>query len=183
MPANLTFDALKAAVAAGEIDTVLTCIVDMQGRLMGKRFHAAHFVNGGHEETHGCNYLLATDIEMNTVQGYKATSWAAGYGDYVHKPDLSTLRRVPWLPGTAMVMCDVLDHHTTRRCPCAPHGAQAPDRPRPRHGVRADDGDRARVLPVREVLRGALGRRLSRPPHDRRWNIDYAIMGTSKEET
>ncbi len=56
MPANLTFDALKAAVASGEIDTVLTCIVDMQGRLMGKRFHAQHFVNGGYEETHGCNW-------------------------------------------------------------------------------------------------------------------------------
>ena len=111
MPANLTLTDLEKLVAAGEIDTVLTCVADMQGRLMGKRFHAAHFVNGGHEETHGCNYLFATDIEMNTVQGYKATSWAAGYGDYVHKPDLTTLRRCGWLPGTAMVMCDVLDHH------------------------------------------------------------------------
>ena len=78
---------------------------------MGKRFLAAHFVNGGHEETHGCNYLLATDVEMTTVQGYRSTSWAAGYGDYVHKPDLSTLRRAAWLPGTAMVICDVQGHH------------------------------------------------------------------------
>ena len=120
MPANLTFDALKAAVAAGEIDTVLTCIVDMQGRLMGKRFHAQHFLDSGHDETHCCNYLVATDIEMVTVQGYKATSWAAGYGDYVIKPDLATLRRVPWLPGTAMVMCDLLDHHTHDLVPHAP---------------------------------------------------------------
>ena len=87
MPANLTFDKLKEMVAAGEIDTVLTCIVDMQGRLMGKRFHAVHFVNSGYEETHGCNYLLATDLEMTTVQGFKSTNWEAGYGDYVHKPD------------------------------------------------------------------------------------------------
>ena len=72
MPANLSFDALKAAVAAGEIDTVVTCIVDMQGRLMGKRFHAQHFLDSAHEETHCCNYLLATDMEMVTVPGYKA---------------------------------------------------------------------------------------------------------------
>jgi len=100
MPANLTFDALKAAVSGGEIDTVLTCIVDMQGRLMGKRFHAQHFIDSGHDETHCCNYLVATDLEMITVQGYKATSWAAGYGDYVIKPDLATLRLLPWLAGT-----------------------------------------------------------------------------------
>lgn len=99
MPANLTFDALKAAVAAGEIDTVAVCLVDMQGRLMGKRFVAQHFVDGAHDETHCCNYLLATDMEMYTVPGYKSTSWAAGYGDYVMKPDLSTLRRLPWPPG------------------------------------------------------------------------------------
>ena len=102
MPANLTFQTLKAAVQAGEIDTVMVALVDMQGRLMGKRFHAAHFIENP-DETHCCNYLLATDIEMNTVQGYQATGWAAGYGDYVMKPDLTTLRRLPWAPGTAAV--------------------------------------------------------------------------------
>ena len=80
MPANLSFDALKAAVQSGEIDTVVVALVDMQGRLMGKRFHAAHFLENS-SETHCCNYLLATDIEMNTVQGYGATGWSAGYGD------------------------------------------------------------------------------------------------------
>ncbi|MGL4311353.1 MAG: glutamine synthetase family protein [Paracoccaceae bacterium] len=120
MPANLTFDALKKAVAAGEIDTVLTCIIDMQGRLMGKRFHAQHFLDSGYEETHCCNYLLATDLDMTTVQGYRATSWAAGYGDYVMKPDLSTLRRIPWLPATALVICDLLDHHTHAEVPHSP---------------------------------------------------------------
>ena len=120
MPANLTFDALKKAVAAGEIDTVITCFPDMQGRLMGKRFHAQHFLDSGYEETHCCNYLLATDLEMVTVQGYAATGWSAGYGDYVMKPDLATLRRLPWLPATAMVMCDLLDHHTHAEVPHAP---------------------------------------------------------------
>lgn len=111
MSGPLTFDTLKQQVADGTVDTVLACLIDMQGRLMGKRFHAAHFVNSAWEETHCCNYLLATDLEMDTVEGYASTSWAAGYGDYMMKPDLSTLRRAGWLNRTAMVLCDVLDHH------------------------------------------------------------------------
>lgn len=110
MPANLTLETLSEAFASGEIDTVIVAAIDMQGRLMGKRFHAAHFLNGGWEETHCCNYLLATDMEMITVPGYAASSWEKGYGDYVMKPDLDTLRRVPWLEGTALVLCDLLDH-------------------------------------------------------------------------
>jgi glutamine synthetase len=92
----------------------------MQGRLMGKRFHAGHFVAGAWEETHCCNYLLATDLEMATPEGYASTSWESGYGDYVMKPDLATLRLVPWLEGTAMVLCDVLDHHTHEEIPHSP---------------------------------------------------------------
>jgi glutamine synthetase len=112
MPGHLTLDGLQAAFEAGEIDTVVVAAVDMQGRLMGKRFHAAHFLNGGWRETHCCNYLLTVDMEMTTVPGYATASWAQGYGDYVMKPDLATLRRVPWLPGTALVICDLLDHHS-----------------------------------------------------------------------
>ncbi len=111
MPGTMTLDALKEAVARGEIDTVLVAAIDMQGRLMGKRFHAAFFVNGGWEETHCCNYLLAVDMEMTTVQGYKSSNWQTGYGDYVMKPDMSTLRPMPWLEGHALVLCDLLDHH------------------------------------------------------------------------
>jgi len=106
------FETLKIMVASGEIDTVLVCFVDMQGRLMGKRFHAVNFVETSFKETHCCNYLLATDLEMATPSGYASTSWQSGYGDYVMAPDLSTIRPVPWLEGTAMVLCDVLDHHT-----------------------------------------------------------------------
>ena len=108
----LTFEKLKAAVSDGSVDTVLACLVDMQGRLMGKRFVARHFVDSAWEETHCCDYLLATDLEMATPDGYASTSWQSGYGDYVMKPDLNTLRPVPWLEGTAMVLCDILDHHT-----------------------------------------------------------------------
>ena len=112
MTGNLTFKDLELAVTDGSIDTVLVCMVDMQGRLMGKRFHAKHFISEGHKETHCCDYLLATDLEMGTPDGYAATSWEDGYGDYTMKPDLTTLRKTPWLDGTAMVICDVLDHHT-----------------------------------------------------------------------
>ena len=108
----LTFEELKAAVSDGSVDTVLVCLVDMQGRLMGKRFVARHFVDSAWEETHCCDYLLATDLEMATPDGYASTSWQSGYGDYVMKPDLNTLRPVPWLEGTVMVLCDILDHHT-----------------------------------------------------------------------
>lgn len=120
MPGNLTLDELKAAVSRGEIDTVIAAGIDMQGRLMGKRFHADFFVNGGWEETHCCNYLLTVDMEMNTVQGYKSSSWETGYGDYVLKPDLRTLRRIPWLPGTALVLGDTQDHATHADVPHAP---------------------------------------------------------------
>ncbi len=111
MPGNLTLGALKDAVSRGEIDTVLVAGIDMQGRLMGKRFHAQFFVDGGWHETHCCNYLLTVDMEMTTVQGYASTNWQTGYGDYVLKPDMDTLRLVPWLAGTALVLGDTLDHH------------------------------------------------------------------------
>ena len=120
MSAPLSLDALREAAASGEIDTVLVCQVDMQGRLMGKRFHAPFFLEHALEETHGCNYLLATDQEMETVEGYASTSWESGYGDYTMVPDLATLRRVPWLEGTALVLCDVQDHDAHEDVPHSP---------------------------------------------------------------
>jgi len=116
----LSIDDLTTLTKSGEIDTVLVCLIDMQGRLMGKRFHVSNFLDSAHEETHCCDYLLATDMEMATPDGYKASSWQAGYGDYVMKPDLTTLRRLPWLEGTALVLCDILDHHTHKPVPHAP---------------------------------------------------------------
>lgn len=120
MTGHLTFDGLKAAVQDGSIDTVLACFPDMQGRLMGKRFHAVNFVETSFKETHCCNYLLATDLEMATPEGYASTSWQTGYGDYVMAPDLTTIRRLPWLEGTAMVLCDILDHHSHDPVPHSP---------------------------------------------------------------
>ena len=120
MRGRLALADLEQSVADGDIDTVIVAQTDMQGRLMGKRFQAEFFLSGGHKGTHGCNYLLATDYEMETVQGFRATSWAAGYGDYILRPDLTTLRVTPWLPGTALVLADTLDHHTHAEVPHAP---------------------------------------------------------------
>jgi len=110
---------LTAAVKSGEIDTVVMAQIDMQGRLMGKRFHAQHFLDSGHE-THSCNYLLTVDIEMEPVEGYKSASWAQGYGDYMMKPDMATLRRIPWQDGAALVLCDTMDHAGKADIPIAP---------------------------------------------------------------
>jgi glutamine synthetase len=95
-------------VASDEIDTVIVAMTDMQGRLQGKRIDATHFLNDTLAHgTEGCNYLLAVDVEMNTVEGYAISSWDRGYGDFVMVPDLDTLRRLPWQPGTAMLLADV----------------------------------------------------------------------------
>jgi glutamine synthetase len=120
MSGFLSFENLKQRVEQGSIDTVIVAIPDMQGRLMGKRMQAEFFVETAWEETHCCNYLVATDLEMNTVEGYASTSWAAGYGDYTMRPDMTTLRLLPWLEGTAMVLCDLLDHHGHAPVPHSP---------------------------------------------------------------
>lgn len=120
MTGLISFDDLKSKIQRGEVDTVLACFPDMQGRLMGKRFHAAHFAESAWEETHCCNYLLATDLEMATPDGYRATSWEHGYGDYIMKPDLATIRPMPWLDGTVMVLCDIIDHHSHEDVPHSP---------------------------------------------------------------
>jgi len=107
-PAPLSVETLRQEVADGTIDTVAVSITDMQGRLQGKRIHAQYFVDEvlAHA-TEGCNYLLAVDVDMNTVDGYAMSSWDSGYGDMVMMPDLATLHRLPWEPGAVGVLCDV----------------------------------------------------------------------------
>lgn len=111
MKGTLDLKTLRQLVDSGEIDTVLTVFPDQQGRLLGKRVVGRYFLETVVHEAHACDYLLATDIEMDTISGYKASSWEKGYGDFVIKPDLSTLRRIPWLEKTALVIGDCLDHH------------------------------------------------------------------------
>jgi glutamine synthetase len=111
MSGRLDLEELEEAVAAGEIDTVVAAFTDMQGRLIGKRVTGRFFLEAVKDEWHACDYLLTVDMEMEPVPGFKSASWDRGYGDFVVKPDLSTLRRTPWLPGTALVLGDVCDHH------------------------------------------------------------------------
>ena len=105
--AAYSLDQLKADVKAGTIDTVLVAFPDMQGRLIGKRFQAEFFLDGAIDETHGCDYLLANDIDMEPVPGYGFASWEQGYGDVHLVPDMATLRLASWLDSTALVLCDV----------------------------------------------------------------------------
>ena len=183
MTATLTLDTLKKLAASGEIDTVLVCMVDMQGRLMGKRFHVSNFLESGHIETHCCNYLFATDLEMATPDGYAATSWEKGYGDYVMKPDLDTLRPVPWLEGTAIVLCDIIDHHTDEPVPHTPRQ------------ILKEQIARAEALGLTPMMATELEFFLFENSYDdiRRsgfrdlkpisgYNEDYHILQTSKEE-
>jgi len=108
VPPALTVDRLAGLVASHDIDTVVVGITDMQGRLQGKRFAAAHFLDEVVTRgTEGCNYLMAVDVEMNTVPGYAMASWERGYGDFVMSPDLSTMRLLPWHPGTAFCVADL----------------------------------------------------------------------------
>src|SRR5215467_15818782 len=108
MPGRLDAKTLAARVRRGEIDTVLAVVPDGYGRLMGKRVVGRHFVDQVLAEgIHACIYLFTVDMEMEPLPGFKLTSWERGYGDMKLVPDLSTLRRIPWLPGTALVFCDV----------------------------------------------------------------------------
>ena len=117
---TLTLPELRSAAESGEIDTVLMAAPDMQGRLQGKRVMPRFFLESVTQDSaEGCAYLLATDIECNPVEGYTLTSWAKGYGDFVFVPDMATLRKAPWQPGAAMVLCDIelLGHHPAEMAP------------------------------------------------------------------
>ena len=183
MAEKLTLEILTERIGRGEIDTVLVCLVDMQGRLMGKRFHAEAFLDIAGDETHCCNYLLATDLAMQTPDGFASSSWAGGYGDYVLKPDLTTLRPVPWLDATALVLCDVLDHHTHQDVAHAPRA------------MLKQQIARLAEIGLRPVTATELEFFLFQGTHDHiaasgyrdlkpisNYNEDYHIFQTSKEE-
>src|SRR3954468_9825237 len=119
-PGRLDPAELEALVGPGGIHTVVACLTDVQGRLQGKRLHAQYFLDEvlGHA-TEACNYLLAVDVDMNTVGGYAISSWERGYGDFVLRPDLASLRQASWLPASVLVQCDVLwlDGRPVRQSP------------------------------------------------------------------
>ncbi|MGV9612992.1 glutamine synthetase family protein [Nocardia xishanensis] len=176
---------LRERVETGELDTVLVAMTDMQGRLQGKRCAARYFVDEVLDNaTEACNYLLAVDVEMTTVDGYAMSSWDTGYGDFVLRPDLSTLRLTPWLPGTALVLCDVEQVH--------PEGEPVAASPRQvlrkqldrlaEHGLYAYVGTELEFLIFDDSYESAWDRgyRDLRPANQ--YNVDYSMLGTSRVE-
>ena len=180
---KLTVQALRDLVAAGVVDTVLVAITDMQGRLQGKRCGARYFL----EEvlahgTEGCNYLLAVDVDMNTVDGYEMSSWERGYGDLLMAPDLDTMRLLPWLEGTAMVICDVqwLDGTPMPASPRQILKAQL-DRLAER-GLKAYVGTELEFIVFNDTFESAWGKAYRHLEPANQYNVDYSLLGTARIE-
>jgi glutamine synthetase len=182
MPAY-TLEALKADIAKGAIDTVIVAFPDMQGRLIGKRFQAEFFLEGAIDETHGCDYLLANDIDMEPVPGYEAANWALGYGDFVMKPDVSTLMKAAWLEGTAIILADVLDHHHHQPVPHSPRAVLKAQLERlKRLGFTANFASELEFYLFDESFRSAWDKGYKGLTTAGYYIQDYHILQTTKEE-
>jgi glutamine synthetase len=179
----LTVEDLRHLVDHGDVDTVLVAITDMQGRLQGKRLHSRYFLDVVLEHaTEGCNYLLAVDVDMTTVEGYAMSSWATGYGDFVMQPDLSTLRRVPWQPGTVMVLAD-LQWEDGSPVVASPRQILARQTARlAEAGMAAYVGTELEFLVFRDTYEEAwtAGYRNLTPANQ--YNVDYSMLGTARIE-
>jgi glutamine synthetase len=179
----MTLDELRRAVAAQEIDTVILALTDMQGRLQGKRFRAGHFLDTVlRHGAEACNYLLAVDVEMNTVGGYAMSSWERGYGDFEMVPDLATLRPTPWLPGTALALADVQWHDHTDVAASPRQVLRRQIKRLSERGWTALAATELELLLFRTSYRDAqlAGYRDLAPAN--LYNVDYSILGTSKVE-
>ncbi|MFC8966216.1 glutamine synthetase family protein [Streptomyces sp. NPDC057094] len=179
----LAVEELRALVAAGEIDTVVLAFPDMQGRLQGKRFAAPFFLDEVLEHgTEGCNYLLAVDTDMNTVDGYAMSSWDRGYGDFAMHPDLGTLRRVPWNEGTALLIADLAWNDGS---PVVAAPRQILRRQLDRLadlGYTAQVGTELEFIVFKDTYEHAwdTGYRGLTPANQ--YNIDYSVLGTGRIE-
>jgi glutamine synthetase len=181
----LKVEDLRKRVEDDEIDTVVVAFTDMQGRLQGKRMHARHFLDTVLEHgTEGCNYLLAVDVDMNTVDGYEISSWSRGYGDMEFVLDLSTFRMTPWLPGTAMVQCDLawLDdaHSPVLQSPRSVLKTQV-DRAA-RRGLTAYAGTELEFNIYVNTYEDAWSRGYQGLTPGNQYNVDYSLLGTSRVE-
>ncbi len=174
---------LERRVRAGEIDTVIVAFADMQGRLTGKRVAARLFLEEVAE--HGaecCNYLLAVDVDMNTVSGYAMSSWDSGYGDMVMRPDLRTLRVIPWLPGTAQVMAD-LHWHDGDLVPAAPRSILRTQLDRlAGRGLSAFVGTELEFMVFDDSFRAAWAAGYRNLAKSSDYNVDYAIHASTRME-
>ncbi|MEU2662806.1 glutamine synthetase family protein [Micromonospora sp. NPDC007220] len=181
--APLTLEQLRVAVAEDEIDTVVLALVDMQGRLQGKRFHAPYFLDQvAAHGSEGCNYLLAVDVDMNTVDGYAMSSWERGYGDFAMVPDFDTLRRVPWQPGSALLLADLawLDGSPVVASPRQILRRQL-DR-LAAHGLTAYAGTELEFVLFRDSYEEAWQRGYRDLTPANQYNVDYSLLGTARVE-
>jgi glutamine synthetase len=179
----VTFDELKRAVEDGTVDTVLLVIADMEGRLQGKRLTAAHFLDEVAEHgAEGCNYLLAVDVDMNTVSGYAMSGWELGYGDFVMKPDFDTLRPVPWHPGTAMLMADI-EWENGSEVVASPRQILRRQLARlEERGLTALAGTELEFLVFRETYESAWRKAYRDLEPANYYNVDYSMLGTARIE-
>jgi glutamine synthetase len=178
----MTLEELEDQIRAHAIDTVIAAFPDMYGRLMGKRFTAEYFRDTVSKSgTHGCNYLLTLNIEMDPLDGFNLASWEKGFGDFHLVPDLSTLRPIPWQPGTAMVICDLeLEHKPVAEAPRSVLKAQL-DR-------LAKDGLTCNIASELEFFlfngtyesAGAAGYAGLKPSSD--YRIDYHLLQPTRDE-
>lgn len=180
---KLTLSHLRDLVSEGVIDTVVVAMTDMQGRLQGKRCAARYFLDEVVDHaTEACNYLLAVDVDMTTVAGYEMSSWERGYGDFVLRPDLSTLRLVPWQPATALVLCDVewLEGGPVQPSPRQLLRTQL-DRLAQR-GWQAYVGTELEFITFDDTYEDAWQRRYHGLTSANRYNVDYSVLGTARIE-
>ncbi|MBA2763874.1 MAG: glutamine synthetase [Thermoleophilaceae bacterium] len=179
----MTLEELRASVEEGRIDTVLLTIADMDGRLQGKRMTAQHFLD--EVSTHaaeGCNYLLAVDVDMNTVEGYAMSSWEQGYGDFVMKPDLETLRPIPWQDGTALLMADLEWLDGTEVTPSPRQILRRQLARLAERGLIALAGTELEFIVFEDTYEEAWKRGYRDMNPANLYNVDYSILGTARVE-
>jgi glutamine synthetase len=179
----MTLDELRAKVQEGEIDTVLIALTDMQGRLQGKRLTAQHFLDEVAEHgAEGCNYLLAVDVEMNTVEGYQMSSWERGYGDFSMRPDLSSLRLVPWQDGTAMCVCDLAWEDGSPVVASPRQVLREQLRRLGERGWRTNASTELELLIFRDSYEAAWHKGYRDLEPTNLYNVDYSMLGTARVE-
>ena len=179
----LTLEKLKALVADGTIDTVVVAMTDMQGRLTGKRIHGQYFLDEVVKHgTEGCNYLLAVDVDMNTVEGYEMSSWERGYSDFALIPDLNTMRLIPWQPGAVLVLADVawLDHTDVVASPRQVLRKQIAELEKA--GMVAMCGTELEFVVFKDTYEEAWNKGYKNLIPVNQYNVDYSILGGSRIE-
>jgi len=180
---SLSIEELTAAIQSGAIDTVVVAMTDMQGRLTGKRIHGDHFLNEVLKHgTEGCNYLLAVDVDMNTVQGYEMSSWERGYSDFELAPDFNTLRLIPWQEGAALVLADVqwLDHSPVVASPRQILRKQIANLEKA--GMQAMCGTELEFVVYKDTYEEAWDKAYRDLTPVNQYNVDYSILGGSRIE-